>query len=310
MSPESSPSLPALALRALRRALITAAALVSPGIAMAQDASARESDPIVVVGTRDDEQAISDFVDALLPTPSGGQLSRFRWAICPAAAGMAPAQRAAVADRIRAVARAAQVPVGDAGCAANLLVVVTSDRPAFLRLLARRHPDYFSALSPGEHRRLHRSTEPAIAWQLAGPPVDADGYELSFDPALGGYVNRTSRRGSRIGNPVYPQFAAAIIVIDSAALDGLTTTQIADYAAMRTLLGADPARAARSSIPTILDILGAPMGSEVPLTLTDYDLGLLRAFYATDPSQNAAAQRAQIRQELQGTDQPAEQRGN
>ena len=70
-------------------------------------------------------------------------------------------------------------------------------------------------------------------------------------------------------------------------------TQVADYAAMRIFARTDPAKL-KGSAPTILDILEAPMGSAVPVTLTDWDLGFLRSLYASHGRQYANRQRKEM----------------
>ncbi len=288
--------------------LIIALALSSA--AAAQDTPPRDSDPIIVIGDRDNDRQIADFVEVLAPAQLSGQLGRYHWAVCPVAVGMAPTQRVAVSDRIRAVARAADVRVAGADCTPNLLVIVTPDKAAFLALLARRHSYYFEGLARSERHSIMNSVASAVAWQIPGPPIDADGRELANDSGAGFYVNRTIQAGSRIGSTTHPQFAAAIVVIESAAIDGLKTTQLADYAAMSALTAADPARLEDSSVPTILTILDAPMGSAVPVTLTEWDLGLLRAFYAANPLLSTAAQRSDMRRDMAEDLQSPREGGN
>ncbi|MCW3846567.1 hypothetical protein OF829_04900 [Sphingomonas sp. LB-2] len=282
----------------LLRHLLLAAALLAPAAAHAQDAPAADGQ-IVVTGVRPDKAAIQSFVDATVPRlPGQDQLARFHWAICPVAAGMLPEQAAAVAKRIRSVARAAHIDVADEGCAPNLFVIVTSDKPGFLAALAKSRPEYFGGLSREQRRALADPANPVAAWHLAGAPLDAAGQPLDYDADGGFYVNRTTRPPSRIAFAARPQFAAAIVVIDARALDGLTTIQLADYAAMRTLVASDPARLGDTPAPTILRIIGAPMGSEIPLTLTSWDLGVLKSFYASDPKVSAASQRSDVRRRL------------
>jgi hypothetical protein len=274
-------------------------ALLSPTAALAQEAQPPKQDaPIVVTGTRTTDAEVADFVDAFTVAPPLGQLARFEFAVCPLATGFAPEQKLAVADRLRAVAKAAGVPVAKPGCKPNILVIVTPDKKALIELLQRRYPDFLGDLTRSETRALAESADPAVAWHIKGAPVDRDGKEMAYDADGGFYVNRTMRPGGRIAFATHPRFASAIVVIESGSLEGLTTTQIADYAAMRTLIQTDPARLGKSSAPTILKVLRAPMGSEVPLTLTEWDLGVLRGFYAADPNLTAAAQRSAMRKGL------------
>jgi hypothetical protein len=91
-----------------------------------------------------------------------------------------------------------------------------------------------------------------------------------------------------------PVYLMSIVVIERRGLDGLTTTQIADYAAMRAFSDASPARARETGAPTILTILETPMGSEMPLSMTAWDLSFLRGLYASPPSLFSNAQRGAI----------------
>jgi hypothetical protein len=98
--------------------------------------------------------------------------------------------------------------------------------------------------------------------------------------------------------------------VDLEAVGGLTTTELADYAEMRTLVATDPERVVKIGAPTILGVLAQPDDRLLPVTLTSWDFGLLKAIYSTDNSAYARYQRGDIdqvvRQELQksGTEQP------
>lgn len=63
---------------------------------------------------------------------------------------------------------------------------------------------------------------------------------------------------------------------------------------MRTFAQIDRARLKGTIAPTILTVLEAPMDSEVPASLTEWDLAYLRGLYATDPFHGARTQWAEI----------------
>jgi len=135
--------------------------------------------------------------------------------------------------------------------------------------------------------------------------VDARGKPLpqgDIEP----FVNRTTVQSSRITAADRPVFDAAALVVEQRALDGLSTTQLADYAAMRLFAKTEPQRLAASEAPTILKILDAPMGTEIPLTLTDWDLSFLRGLYASPANLYAGSQRSsitkQIMKDMKGTE--------
>jgi hypothetical protein len=248
---------------------------------------------IVVQGRRDRNTEIRELVDTLPPAWVGGHINRFEHSACPAVLGLPPAMRTLVVERMRAVARAGGVPVGNAGCQANVVVMVTSDKRQLIELLARRFPNYLGELTNHQIAQLARSPEPAALWHLNGM-VDAAGRELSA-PGEPYPVQRTTHAASRLTDQAHMEFTGSVLVIESRALTGLSTTQVADYAAMRTLTGADPARLPDRSLSTILTLLDAPMGSQVPVTLTNWDLAFLESIYASDANRYAPGQRREIR---------------
>lgn len=281
--------------------------ILAVAVALAQSAAPpsetgvpAESDraPIVVTGERNAAERVRDFVGALTWTPVGRQLARFEQSVCPVAIGLAKPQAQTVSQRIRRVAGTVGIRVGGPGCAPNIVVVVTSDKAAFLKELRRRHPEYFGDLSSSRVRALLRQPGPATAWQLNGPPISARGTELTVDPSLDLYVNRTSEPASRLSEPARPQFDASVLIVERRALTGLTATQLADYAALRTLTGARPERLSANSAPTILTLLDTPMGAPVPVTMTQWDLAFLRGYYASGRNVNSASQRSQIRRSM------------
>jgi hypothetical protein len=280
----------------VRAALLGAALAFANGLAAQEPPSAGESPEIVVTG-QDMEQQIRDFVGALTQAPVRGQLSRFEESVCPAALGLSVTQKAAIVRRMRVVAKGVGLRVGKESCRANVVVIATDDKRAFIETLERRYPYFFGALPEREIRRLEREAGPAVAWQLQGF-VNADGVAMPADPTTGTYVNRTMHQPSRIVAAARPLFMGAVVVVEKKALIGLTPIQLADYAAMRAFARTDPTRLPDPPPPTILTILDAPMGSSVPVTLTEWDLGFLRGLYGSDPNLYAESQRSAIKRRL------------
>jgi hypothetical protein len=198
---------------------------------------------------------------------------------------------------MRAVAVAARMRVGGAGCAPNVVVLVKPGKRAFLQELIRRRPDYFNGVGARDIRRVLRSPGPVAVWRNEGP-VDADGIPLRWDEALGSYVNETFAAASRIEMAGRRGTGSAVLLIEAEAIEGLSTTQLADYAAMRLLARTDPAQLPPTPPPTILTVIDAPPGSAVPVTLTSWDFGLLRGLSLTAPTLTVGAQRARIAREI------------
>jgi len=112
------------------------------------------------------------------------------------------------------------------------------------------------------------------------------------------YVLEATDTPSRIVPTSRPHFVGSVVVIEIEAASGLTTTQVADYAAMRAFVRTDPGRLGKSASPSILTVLEAPVGASIPVTLTEWDMGFLKALYASDNQRYATQQRQDIRPRL------------
>lgn len=272
--------------------------LMSIALSLALQAAAAPPPPqqnqpeIVVQGQRNVQRQIHDFVKALTDIPPAGQISRFDWEVCPAAVGLATRQNAEVAERMRLVAEAAGLRVAGPGCRDNVLVVVSNDAQKFVDWLKNNEPEYFIGVPPKEKQAL-RQVGRAAAWHIEGR-IDQDGVNVPRDTETGTYVSSRTDIPSRISTNTHPAFDAAIVVLDGRALGGLTVAQLADYAAMRAFAKTDPSRLAKGAAPTILTLLDAPMGSAVPITLTQWDLAYLKALYGSTGNRLAGQQRGEM----------------
>jgi hypothetical protein len=276
---------------------LIAAAMAAPLAAQPAAAPQTSTEPgdeaIVVTGQKESRQAIQDFVGALTKIPSYQQLSRFEHSVCPAVYGLPKAQADSVANRIRLIAKTIGIVVGGDRCVPNVLVVATSDKLAFLEELRKHRADDFG-ITDSQIHALEKQPGPAAAWQIQGPPMTADGQDLDVDPTVGQVVNRTIAGSSRITEPVRPQFDGAMVVVERKALLGLTITQLADYAAIRLLTGADPSHLGNSGAPTILHVLEVPIGGTAPITMTQWDFAFLRGYYDASRNLHTSAQRSSI----------------
>lgn len=289
-------------------ASIAAAALAAATPAFAQTAPETAAAPapaaqtppsseqdVIVTGTVERDQEIRDFVGALTGSaPMTGQIARFEDAICPGVFGLNGQARETVRNRMRQVAAYVGLRVAGPNCRPNLLLMVTRDKRAFLGELTRRHPEFFDdeEYSP---RRVIAQPGPVSAWQ-ATISLSADGQPLSTQGGFG--VNRSTRSMSHITAATRPVFTASAVVVESSALTGLSTIQLADYAVMRGLARTDPHRLPADAPPSILTAIEAPMGSEVPITITRWDLGFLRGLYASTANLRAPQQRGEIQRQV------------
>jgi len=275
--------------------------LIPIALSIAVQASAATATPptqqaIVVQGHRDVQRQIHDFVRALTDVPPAGQISRFDWAVCPAAVGLSKRQNAEVADRMRAVANAAGMRVGKPGCKANALVVVSDDAQKFVDWLKNHEPEYFIGVSPKEKELLNHAGH-AAAWHIEGR-TDQDGVAVTRALDSGMFISSRTDVPSRISTNDHPRFEAAIVVLDGRALAGLTVVQLADYAAMRAFAKTDPSRLGKPAAPTILTLLDTPIGGAVPITLTEWDLAYLKALYGSTTNRLAGQQSGEMAQKM------------
>lgn len=257
---------------------------------------------IIVEGTRPTERQVREFVRALADVPATGQIGRFVAPVCPVALGLSPAQNSAVVARMRRVAAVAGIATAPARCTPNAFVIIARDKRAGIEALHRKYPAYFSGMSSDSIRRLANSAAPASAWQVKGLQT-ADGQPAKKLVGADYYVVEGTFDPSRLRSASVPSFVASVVVISLQSADGLTVTQLADYAAMRIFAAVDPEKVVRTGAPTILTVLGQPDDRPLPITLTYWDLGFLKALYATSNAHYANYQRRAmeeiVRKELQ-----------
>ncbi len=283
------------------------ASLFAAALAQAAPASPPTGDSIVVEGARQGKHQVRDFVRALTDAPSYGQIGRFHAPVCPVAMGLSEPQNRAIAARMRRVAAAANVPLAKAGCTPNAFVILAPDKAVAVAELNRRFPAYFSGMTERQVRALAAAAGPASAWQVTSL-LSADRQLLQKAGGADYYVVRGTISPSRIKAASIPTFVASVVVIDVRSATGLTVNQLADYAAMRTLADIDPAKMTKVGAPTILTVLAQPDDRPLPITLTHWDLGFLKALYATDNAYFAGYQRGDmehvLRKELERSGEP------
>jgi hypothetical protein len=276
---------------------IFGAALFLASSALAQDQPLPSNTPQVIIeGRKNLDKDIRDFVGALTARRGVRVLSRFEDGVCPASIGLMQVPRDQIVRRLRRVAEAADIPLASAKCRANVVVVLTPDKNAFLQALRKKFPNYFAGVAKSEVRRLLDTPGPAVAWQLPGVPLSDAG--VASDPVNGAVVT-SPFQATRLAPPVRLPFSAAVVVIENGAVNGLTTVQLADYAAMRAYADADPARLEGTAAPTILTMFDPARSERIPATLTRWDIGFLRGLYRGDQAVYAGYQRNTIRKEVE-----------
>ena len=259
-----------------------------------QDKSSSSEPDVVVTGRRVDRAAeVRDFVRALNGLSGPDPIARFdRAELCPVAIGLGETHDLAIANRMRRIAAAASIPIAPEGCKTNALVIFADDKNAMIDALRKAHPAYFTTAF-GSTIDVPRKPGPVTAWHLSSR-LDRYGTQIASPDEQPSQIVSVPDGASRLEANVRPIFVASVVVIERKAVDGLTTTQIGDYAAMRSFAEIDPSRLKSAQAPTILTIMDSSMDSEIPITMTPWDLGYLRALYAVRPLRPAMSQRAEM----------------
>ena len=281
----------------LSHLILSALILSQPAVAQ-KPASEADPDDIVVTGTRDQLKAIKNYVNGLTSVVSSNTLARYpENSYCPAVLGLSAERNRQIAERMRTVAAAAGVKPAAPGCAPSALVMFVENKERFLEEFRKTHPVYFSNPN-GDSWTPSKGEERAVAWQLV-QQLDPDGVPLQRTSKFGPTTVSSTMRGSRILSMAETAVAMSVVIVDREALRGLTPTQIADYALMRTLTDPSADAAKGSKQFTILQAIDAPMGSAVPQSLTEWDLAYLKGRYSGDPARYGQSQRAAIQRSVE-----------
>jgi hypothetical protein len=274
--------------------LLIAFALGWPALAQEGD----EPSEIVVEGKRPSRSATEAFVRELTPSPLGGQLGRFLDPVCPVVVGMSEADKGLVENRMRRVAAAVQVPVAPQRCAPNIYVVLGRDKREIIDGLRNQFPGLVEGVPRPLMKRLIHGPEPVAAWQTVdvigsdGMPLASARMSADGDPVR---IARTVGTPSRIEAKTKPYFVASVLVIEGKALRGVTTRQLADYAAMRTLAPTDTTRESKLPAPSILSLFNPDAAPDAaPQSVTWWDVKFLKSLYAFDNAVSASAQRSSM----------------
>ena len=256
---------------------------------------------VVVRGQRIEEREASRQIDRILPPTAVDQpLARFQTTVCPGVMGLAPGSAQAIVDRIGMVADTLGLRVGEPGCAANLLLVVTDDADAAIRRLAARGRGMFHTLSLADLRRVTAEAGAARGWSET--EVRSRDGERQTMAEYDDILPPTSRFGgmapqllvptaSRIALGFRRDISRSYVIIDAAAVRGRDTTQIADYVAMRGLAGIRPDR--ERGAFTILAAFTAN-DATAPPALTDVDWGILHGLYSGQGNRPSGLKRSEM----------------
>ena len=264
-------------------ALITA---LAGAAGQAAPPPAAQSDPIIVEGEKpQSEQALTDLARDIAGNPRPRRpLARFEQPLCLMVAAADADLARAVAERIIENARAARVPVRGNGCKPNALLTFSEDAQAQLRDVRASGRRLFAGLSAREIDAALGARDPVYVFQASkqssntGEPI-VHSPEAFGSGGIPGPQNKIWSAG-RLKRDIREDMLAALVVVDNAAVAGLTPVQIADYASLRLLAPTgevDVAEAGVDAPRTIMTLFAAT--ESAPQGMTRFDRAYLRALY-------------------------------
>ena len=227
-------------------------------------------------------------------------IARWITPICPRVMEVEAHVAAIVEKRIREAAAAAGAPTAPSGCAANVMVVFTSDGGSFARAMLRKSPQRLAGLSTAARERVVKGDD-AIRWwyetrlQSRDAVPAATGQLLSANRSMNGSptvpeIQTLSHYGSSlVGTQAVRALHSATIVVDVERADGYSLDAVASFAAMVAMaeMDGDPP-------PPDDSILGLFAHEPDRRELSDQDSALLTAIYEVPPDREAYQHRRQL----------------
>lgn len=272
--------------------LLAGALLAAPAMAQTPTPeSADGNDRITITGIQ--PERMRDFVRELMEPGKLGQLSRWQDKVCPGVVGITPQASQAMLDRIAMRALSLGLNVGEPGCKANVLIVVTDDgqkfTPTFVQQNKKLFGDAFDAgntLGKNALEAFTKADRPVRWWHISQTVTDR-GQVLGDSVATvanGGGFNGVQvarvNNASRLGASTHQEFNRIIAIVDTSKTRGVTFGAVADYIAMIALTQVQ-ADVDAGGYDSILNVFEGPVGDEAPLTgWTAWDSAFVNGLYA------------------------------
>lgn len=258
-------------------------------------------DDVVVEGRRLEQLAREFIEDVAAPTRTRG-LARWNTRLCVGVLNLRPDVAQSIVDRISDVARELGAEAGQPGCRPNALIVATDDGAALASAMveSRRRAFDIGSLKitqNDEALEAFMTEQRPVRWWQMSVPTDSETGERAI--RLPGDVDPTTNQpaapriavfaASRITSQIRDDLTKVFVIVDIDDVNGLTTTQLADYLAMVTLAQID-AGGDTAGYDTVLNLFWNRAGVT---GLTDWDMAYLTGLYGAE--QNRINPNAQAR---------------
>ena len=278
--------------------------------AAAQEAPTTASEEVVVTGQRT-EEVVRTFVNEIsVEMGRTDQLARWDRRICPGVAGLRGRYAQFLIDRMAQRAFEVGLDVGEPGCRANILIIVTLDPDAMAEHLYDDHRDALGYFYERGRNTLGRTalrafvtSDAPVRWWHVSRTVTEQGDRIADASDGSAPVTFVLGNSSRLSRSTHQDLGAAFIIVDARRLADIDSDfgALADYVAMVTLAQVD-ADADTAGLATILNLFS---GESAPRALTDWDIAYLRGLYGAESNDSARRQSGEIARTM-GQDLPQE----
>lgn len=213
-------------------------------------------------------------------------LARFQDPLCPGVVGIQLEQAQEIVGVIRENAKMLGLRLADSEtCEPNIIVAVMNDPREFLNGLMERRPYLLQELDKSQQQALLDAPGPVRSWARVEVRT-RDGLMVSRREGLVQPPQATMWMAhSKIYTATRRDIISAMVLLQPAAVKGLTVAQLGDYATMRALSdhAGEQIEAPHATVLHLFD-----PGADKPDGLTDADWTLLRTLYSTPANDPAA----------------------
>lgn len=269
---------------------------------------AAEVDEIVVTGQQTRTEIIQQLMVNQFNVSAGGrnsgQYARFAAPICPSVGGLSGEDSAKIENRIRDIAEIAELRVAADNCSPNLIVVAVENGADEIGSLRKKHHRVFNTMSHRERDKLIEDGGPVYSWkatqQMASDSIHPARAGTIVIKSAGGGSGPIIVRGQRthvkslIKKPEFAGIAYSYLLIENKALSGVSLNQLADYAAVVSLLDINVNFETAPPPPgSILSLFSESGTDQVPpQSISEGDLLMVRGLYKVPANVKAPLQRS------------------
>lgn len=268
-------------------------------------ASAEKTEDIVVTGQKTRTEIIQELIANQFNVSRGGrhngQYARFAAPICPSVGGIPEKQAAIMEDRIRDIAEVAELSVAPAKCRANLFVVAVDDGSKEIASLRKKSANLFNSLTHRERDKMMESNGPVYSWKATmamsnGGQHSARVGTIDIISATLGAISVRGQRShvkSKIKQTDFVGINYSYLLIENRALKDVSLNQLADYAALVSMIDIDINFETSPPANSILSLFSeAPADQSKPGSISEGDVLMLRGLYKVPANVKAPLQRS------------------